>query len=767
MIPSLKTETYMKKIIVCITLLGLLWSCNTTKNIPEGEYLLNSIDVKADTKKIDEAYYENFARQRPNNKIRLGIYNMAGQDTSKWLNRFIQKLGQAPVIYSPQLTGASITQIRRELNNQGYLRAEVDTTLKAGDKKMNVTYNIQNNGIYTIRNYEYTINNPTISRSLVPARKYTSIQPGVVLNQENLEGSREHLTSYLRNIGYYNFSKEYLYFRVDSTLNSHQADVFLSLYQPRDSVTFKKFRIRNVTVLSGYDAAARGNRRIFANPDTTMYNGIKIIRGTNKFLRNSTIYRNNFIYPGAYYSDRAFTRTTGAFNGIGAVRQTNIVYNPIITNPNDTIQYVDAQITLSQANTHYFQAELQGTNSAGDLGVAPNLTYQHQNLFNGAEIFNVRLRGAYEFISNSSNDVSNSNYWEYGIDLSLSFPQFLFPWLKRSWREQPSASTQITLGLNNQHRKEYTRQFFNAGLIYRWTSYHNQLSHALSLWDINYVRMPSISDEFREYLNNPDPAFATIRESYKDVLISSTKYGITYTNSYNRFRRVPRNQITIRANLDVSGLLPRLATSFYEAKKDSTGKKQIFGTAYAEYVKADLSFAQTHRINTKSSFAYRIGLGVATPFGNSDVLPFESRYFSGGANSVRGWSTRALGPGSISDKENNFVNRVGDIKLDLNIEYRRKLTDLFELAGFVDAGNIWTIRDYEAQPNGKFKFSEFYKEIALAYGTGLRIDLDFLLLRLDFGFRAYDPGRESGKKWVLPNFKGNRFAWHFGIGYPF
>lgn len=762
----------MRKILFCIIVLSIFWSCNTTKNIPEGQYLLNNYNIKADSKKIDAVFLEDYVRQQPNNKLRLGIYNMAGEDTTKWMNRFIQKLGQAPIIYSPQLTGISMTQLRQQLNNQGYLRAKVDTTLQAKDNKMSVTYNIQNNGIYKIRNYVYSIDNPEISKSLAPARKYTSIQSGVDYNQDNLESSREHLTSYLRNIGYFNFSKEYFYFKVDSTLNSHQADVYLSLYEPKDSTAFKKFRIRNVSVLSGFDAMRRDNRRVFVEPDTSEYKGIKIIRGTNNFLRNSTIYRNNYLRPGRWYSDMAYTRTTGAFNGMSIVKQTNIIFAPVKGSPNDTVQYLDAQITLAPGNPHFLQTELQGTNSAGDFGISPSVTYQHQNLFNGGEIFKIRLRGAYEFISKSDAEESglaNKNYYEYGADASLSFPLFLFPWLKKSWREHPSASTQISVGVNNQHRKQYTRQFFNAALTYRWASSRNRLNHSLSLWNINYVRMPWASDKFRElYLDNPDPSYGMIRESYKDLLISSTSYGITYTSG-DRYGRTKKNQVTVRGNIELSGWLPRLATSLHEAKRDSTGKKQIVGISYAEFVKGDISYAQTHKLNAKTNLAFRIGLGVATPFGNSDVLPFESRYFSGGANSVRGWSTRGLGPGSMPDKGDsiNFVTKVGDIKLDLNFEYRRKLGDLFEVAGFVDAGNIWTIKDYEAQPEGKFRFSEFYKEIALAYGVGFRLDLEFLLLRLDFGFRAYDPGRPKGERWVTPNFKGDRMAWHFGIGYPF
>ncbi|MEN9919215.1 MAG: hypothetical protein RL662_1651 [Bacteroidota bacterium] len=751
---------------------SLLSSCNTTKGIPEGKYLLDDYNIKADTRKIDVTYFEDFIRQNPNSRLKLGIYNMAGQDTSKWMNRFLKKMGQPPVIYNAQQTKISATQIAKELSNQGYLRAEVDTVLKVKGKKMTVEYKIKNNGIYTIRNYEYTIDNKEIDKRLERVKRYSRVQQGSVFNQENIETSRTNLTTYLRNIGYYNFTKEHLYFKADTTLNSNQVDLFLSVHQPKDSTSFKRYKIRNVTVLSGFDPTIRGNQRIFAKPDTVNYKGLKLIYGKNNFLRGSTLYRNTYLRPDRVYSDMDYTRTMGAFNGIGVVKQTAISFKPAEHKTNDSIQYIDAQVTIAPGNTHFFQTEIQGTNSAGDLGISPSITYQHQNLFNGAEILKVRLRGAYEFISNPKfADIVDKNYYEYGGDISLSFPLFLFPWLKKSWREQPSASTQILFGLNNQSREAYTRQFFNAALTYRWTSKQNKLSHALSLWNINYVRMPWASEDFKKnYLENTLNVNAMVRESYKDQLISSTTYGITLVNSSGIYERTPRIQTVVRANVDISGLLPRLATSLHTAQRDSiSGHKQVLGIAYAEYLKGEVSLAQTRRLNGRTSFAYRFGLGVAKPFGNSSVLPFETRFFSGGANSVRGWSTRQLGPGSYSlpTDSTNLVNQVGDIKLDMSIEYRRKTSDFVELAAFVDAGNIWSMNDYKEQPEGQFKFSKFYKQMALAYGLGFRYDLSFLLIRLDFGARAYDPARQEGERWVVlkPSFR--RMAWHFAIGYPF
>lgn len=278
--------------------------------------------------------------------------------------------------------------------------------------------------------------------------------------------------------------------------------------------------------------------------------------------------------------------------------------------------------------------------------------------------------------------------------------------------------------------------------------------------------MPWVSQAFDSlYLNNSNNPL--LRESYRDQLVARTGYTITFVNGRRLNPLYPT--YTLRGSIEVSGVLPRLVTTINGAKEDDYGQKKILGVAYAEYVKGSIEYSHTFHFSKKHSLAYRLGLGLAHPYGNSDVLPFERRFFSGGANSVRGWSTRSLGPGSyrpLEDGQSDFVNQTGDMKIDLNIENRLKISSLFEFAQFIDAGNIWTLKNYSSQPGGQFSFKSFYKEIAVAYGLGLRLDLDFLLLRFDAGMRAYDPGRET-KRFVLLKPTLNKMAFHFGIGYPF
>lgn len=781
----------MRKFRTILYLFTILFfgACSTTKNVPEGEYLLDNINVRHNTKNATSDL-ETFVKQQPNSsipllgKVRLGIYNMAGQDTTKWVNRMIRKMGQAPVIYSSKQASQSATQLQKELSNQGYLNAKVDTALIVKGKRISVDYNIDGGIPYKIRNYTKTIEDTTMARimNVVPVKPL--LNKGDFFDLAMLEEERILVNKIMRNVGYYNFSKEYVYFKADTTLNSHEVDLYLNIYPAKDSLPYPRYRLDNITIVSGYTATespdrprrnttarADSTRRArtsqnpyFRNADSVEYRGLTIIRGQNKFLRSTSLYRNNYMRKGAYYSDIALTKTYEAYSKMSAVKQVNITTKP---SEKDSLNLLDATVIISPANAHWFKASLDGTNSAGDIGVAPSVAYQHQNLFNGGEQLSIRLKGAYEFITGSkSTDLLNQSYYEYGTETSLSFPLFLVPWLKKSWREMPSATTQFSVGLTNQHRPEYTREFFTMGINYGWTTYDNRLRHGLDLIDVTFVRMPWKSAEFDSlYINNNKNPL--LRESYKDQMIARTTYTATLVNG-RRFNMLYPTY-TLRGSIELAGALPRLARTLNGSKKGADGHYQLLGVSYAEYIKATFDYARTFYFSKRHSLAYHVGMGIAQPFGNSNILPFERRFYAGGANSIRGWSTRTLGPGSYKKLNNgsDFVNQAGDFALELSIENRHKLTDLFEFAEFIDAGNIWTLKDYESQQGGQLTLSDFYKEIAVAYGVGLRINLDFLVLRFDLGMRAYDPGLDSSKRFVLFKPRTSRMAFHFGIGYPF
>lgn len=751
----------------------LLVACSTTKNIPEGKFLLDQVNIKADNPIEGSSELETFIRQQPNGslpllgKIGLNIYNLAGKDTTKLFNRLIRKLGSEPVIYSPSLAATSASQLELEVKNLGYLNANVDTTLVFKKKKVKINYNIQTDLPYRVRNYTNEIKDTTILRISKMIEKRFLIHPGILFDKAILENERENLNLLFRNVGYYNFSKDYVYFKADTTLNSHQVDLYLNVYPTTDSLPHKRYKINDVTVVSGFRLRDTiPDRGYFRNPDSTRIKDFLVIRNKkNKFLRNSIVNRNNYLRKGMYYSDYLLSRTYENFNGLGAIQQTNINLFP----SKDSLNLLDATIILTPANAHWFSAALEGTNAAGDFGVAPSVSYRHQNFFNGAEVFAVKLRGAYEFITGGEKeDLLSQNYFEYGVETSMTFPRFLFPGLRTKWTEQTGSFTKFSLGLTVQKRREYTRQFFNGTLGYGWDSKDRAIHHNFDLMDVNYIRMPFVSEKFRDQYLTDESKNQLLRASYENQLVARTSYSFTYVMK-PRFSK-NTNVSTIRGLIEVAGALPRVITTLSGAKANDAGSKSLFGVVYAEYVKGTGDFSRTIRLSSTHNIAFHTAFGAAYPYGNRDVLPFERRFFAGGSNSIRGWQTRSLGPGSyksVKGGSNDFVNQTGDLKLEASIETRHKLTEMFEVAGFLDAGNIWTIKNYEGQPNGQFELNRFYKEIAVAYGLGLRFDLGFLLLRLDLGARAYDPGLDQSKRFVLLKPRTSRMALHFGIGYPF
>lgn len=762
----------MKKYTFYIFLLFLLGACDAAKRVPDGSYLLNKVAIKTDTKGIGESELKPYLRQRPNSsilllgRVRLHMYNIPEND-STWLNRQLRKFGEPPVLYSDRLTGLSMEQIRLQMNNKGYLNAEVDTAVVKKNKKANVTYTVTGHDPYLVRTFNDTIRSAdtTIYNILNERKKLEILGEQDIYDQEELQKASIAMAAELRNNGYYNFSKDNFYYLVDSTLGSYQVDITLGMNNPTDSTLHKQYRIRNVTVFNGVDPIILRDSTRHYKLDTVQYRSMQVISLKDRFLLPQAIYYNTLIRPGRLYSDRMVERTYSSLNLLGPVSQTNINLTPVQQNDSS---FLDADISILPGNLHFMQLGVDGTNTAGDFGVATNLTYEHRNFLKGGERFRVRLNGAYEFMSaNDNTDFLNQSYYEYGSEVSLSIPQLLLPWIMKRLKDQPSASTEFAVGVNFQNRPEYLRQFFNFSSKLQWSRMNWRLTNVVEPLAITYVRMPRVSDKFKEYYLNEDQN-PILKASYEEQLIVRSTYTVSFTNF--RFNDIPRFPFRARGGIEVAGHLPRLIAALGGSQKEKDGRKEIFRIPYSEYVKGDIDFAPTYRFDDYNILAGHIGLGLAYPYGNSSVLPFEKRYFGGGANSVRGWSTRTLGPGTYNRNIQgaDFARKVGDIKLDLSLEFRRKLTKLFEVATFIDAGNIWTIKDYGEQPGGLFEFKEFYKELAASYGLGLRLDLNFLLLRLDAGMKAHNPALLKGERWTIfkPQFKRD-FALHFAIGYPF
>lgn len=431
---------------------------------------------------------------------------------------------------------------------------------------------------------------------------------------------------------------------------------------------------------------------------------------------------------------------------------------------------LDVYILLSRNKKQSITLDVEGTNSEGDLGFGVGATYQHRNLARGSQLFTARLRMNYESLSGSFNGLINDRYTEYAGEVGITFPRFEFPFAPLSMRQRFNVTSELAISGNYQERPEYTRIISGAAWKYKWVNRTNTRRHEFDLIDINYVYLPERTNDFLDAIAPDNPL---LRYSYEDHFIMSMGYRYYNSNkripsAVGRTRGIQPMVYTIRASAETAGNLLYLGSRILAHRPDD-GVYEVFNTRFSQYVKGEVDYALTRNFDHRHSLAFHVGAGIGFPYGNSRVLPFEKRFYAGGANGVRGWGVRTLGPGSYNSHNSvtYFMNQCGDIRFDMSVEYRAKLFWVLEGGAFIDAGNIWTIHNYENQPGGMFHFDTFWKQIAWSYGIGLRMDFNYFLLRLDLGIKAYNPA-EGQERWPLLHFDWHRnTAVHFSVGYPF
>jgi len=721
----------------------ILSSCSASRDLPEGQVMLNKVSVVADGKysDVNPSQLKNYVRQKGNSrwfsavKIPLGVYAMAGEDTTKWINRTLRNMGEAPVVYDTLQARLSCENLQRALQNLGYLDSQVELYTEVKGKKLNAVYVLHPGAPYFIRNVSYEIQDSLIARLM--AGDVHKLNQGDKLNVDNLNQERSRITEYLQDNGYFRFHKEFINFRVDTVQSTHKADVTLLLRPYRTSdiqdTLHTRYTIRNIDYASG-------------DPQDSVIH-----------LRKNVLRENTFIREGKPYSASGLQNTYNHFGRLGAVKYTNISFEQ---DPDSALLDAHLQLQTNKPSTLSFQPE--GTNTAGDLGAAASLTYENRNLFRGSESFSVQVRGAYEAIRGLEG-YSNQDYIEYSVESRLSFPRFMMPFLSSEARRRTIATSELSLTYDTQNRPEFHRRVLSAGWRYKWSPLSSRNQYQFDLLNLNYVFMPWISDTFRkEYLDNPTNYNAILRYNYEDLFIMKTGFGFSYNDG----------KTAIKTNIETAGNLLSLGSAIFGGNKDDLNQYKVFNIAYAQYIKGDIDYTHHLISGYNDQLVFHVGLGIAYPYGNSTILPFEKRYFSGGANSVRGWSVRSLGPGRYKDKDGNinFITQTGDIKLDLNLEYRTHLFWKFGGALFIDAGNIWTIRDYPSQPDGQFQIQNILKDLAVSYGLGLRLNFDYFIIRFDMGMKAVNPAYKTEDENHFPLIHprlSRDFAFHFAVGLPF
>lgn len=778
----------MKKayFFIIALILVLFSACSPVKYVADGDFLLDDVKMDIKNTQLKENDAESYVRQQPNLKIfglfraHLRLYSLSGKDTTKRINRALRKMGEPPVIYNSMMRIQSERQIEKYYRAKGFMNAKASSDVEFKKKRAVVTYHVNEGEPFRIDNIEFDYRGDTAIKKIVETDRFyeSKLKQGMLFDSDELDAERNNMSSLLRRRGYFYFTKDYISYTADTTVGDHKVDVTLELKPfsktqsdgTRVDVPHSQFKIGDISVVT-LDKPNVSFSDLMAYDSVRSEEGILIKYLNRPFLRSSVIEDNVMFGSGELYNSFRSDFTLSKFNSLGIVRAAYVNFNDKHNDANE----VDCQITLSPTKTKSVSANVEATTTSGDFGFGGTLGWSHHNIFRGSECLTFKLSYSQEAISGM--DITDDKIRDFGASVTLAIPRVMFPFLTRDFKRRINANTELNASFNVQ-QMGYKRDQLNFGWKYMWQR-RRFYNFTIDFLDYSLVRMAD-ADAFRnKYFNehtNP-----ILLYNYTDHQILCTGFGYTFDNMSSK--RV-LNKKLFKASFETGGNTFHLFKDVFHYKENAIGQRKIFGVPYSQYVKTELEYAFNQYINEKCRMVYHAKIGGALPYGNSDGVPFEKRFYAGGASGVRGWAVRTLGPGKFPSS-NDYIAQTGDLNLLLNMEYRIKLFWKLELGIFADAGNVWTIHEYDDQQGGAFYLNEFYKQIALAGGTGLRIDFSYFLIRFDLGLKFHDPSRISdGSEWrinhhrcdaecevdpkchVRMNWKDD-FSFHFAVGYPF
>ena len=724
----------MKRILLYISIAILATtalSCSTTRALQDGEFRLakNKVEI-TNSKEFNPNVLTPYIKQKHRGWTPMQyVYNWTNGKNSRW-DRFVQKIGVAPVIYNPDMVDSSIENMTNHLDYLGYYSSDIESTIKVKRRNVSVTYKVHLGKQYPIKDIEIVLpGGGEFAKDFIADSASMSIVPGSFLSEASLEKESVRSSQSMRNKGYYTFSKNHFFFEADTLSIPDTALLKLTVNEytrnesPSDAKPIRKFYFDSVSL----------------NYPQSLKIRTKVLKGLNTII------------PGELYRESTVSNTYTRLSSLRTFSGVNIGMEQTDTNK------VNSTISLTQSKMQGFKVNLETSiNSSGLFGISPQLSYYHKNIFRGGEWLNLSFMGNFQFKFNE-----NVRSDEFGVSAGLSFPKF-FP-LPYSLFKEAVPRTDVNFSYNYQNRPEYTRNIISTSYGYIG-NVKSRFFYQYYPLQMNIVNLFNLDQEFYNTLAN-DPFLRNAYQNHFDlgsgcILYYTTNSEAIPTTTYF----YSRLQMDIAGNV-LSAFKPLMA-------KDANGSGMIWNTPFSQFVRAELTLGRTWVFGKKEnqSIATRLVAGAGYAYGNSSALPFEKHFYGGGANSLRGWQARTVGPG-LSQLDNSFVipNQTGDMRLEANIEYRFNL--FWKLAGavFVDAGNVWTLQGADNEENALSRFSldTFGESIAANWGAGIRLNFGFLLLRVDMGVRVHDPAREH--KWVAPDqwFKGDGYALHFGVGYPF
>jgi outer membrane protein assembly factor BamA len=765
----------------------LFASCKSTKLVGDDEYLLNNVIIQSDNPNIDEEDLEASIKQMPNRKT-LGIfkfhlwtYNLTHpKDTSKHPPKFITRIGEVvgepPVIYNPSLHYKSMRNLENYLQKKGYYEFEIDDSLIVNEnqaKKATLRFQISPGKPYTINSISYDIIDPFVKDIILEDTSKSIVKAGDIFDMDLLLKERERILTQMKNSGYYYFGQSNIHYYADTTNFNSKVDIRLSIKKSFDAdryfleEIFTRQRIKKVFIYVNFNRGkyAVEKEGYLQTLDTVYFKDFVFLVDGELKIKPEVILQANFIKPGDDYNQKEVKQTQKSLSALKQFKTISIQfkasedYRREVWNAENP--YLDAHIYLSPSNRQSYTAEAEGTNSSGNFGLAGVLTYQNRNIFRGAEIFSAKFMGSLQTLAGDEDlEERFLNTFEFGTELKLDVPKLMLPLQSERFIKEHNPSTSFRLSFNHQNRPDYTRTLGSASFGYQWQSKNDFFIHRFNPIEYYTVKIFNFDPGFREQIDS-----LYIRYSFENQLITAMSWDMVFNNQNIK---KTKNHWYIWTNLETSGNLMRAFGPTLNLPTSSSNAYKLFDLEFAQYIKADIDARFYQEIDKHQNLVYRAYIGAGIPFGNSTQgLPFVKKYYIGGANDIRAWQVRTLGPGTYSGGA--LFNQIADMKLLFNLEYRFDLIAFLKGALFVDAGNIWALDKSDDREGALFNPNTFYKEIALGTGLGLRFDFSFFILRFDFGMPLYDPAYPENERWLstFDELELNDFTLNFGIGYPF
>lgn len=778
------------KFVALTVMVGVLGSCTAKRFVPDGKKLVhkNRIEINPKSSALSKSDLSLLIGQAPNqhflgSRFGLWTYYMTENRKDKKLWNWVNvKFGQPPVYYDQQSANASSMQMSRYLHNLGYFNNTVSFEPKIHSKTLTVIYKIHPSLPYTINDLQYSIQDSAIAALFYRRIDESLLKTGESYNAYKMDDERDRITNQLRNEGYFYFTKDHIVYEVDSNLQSRSVNINLRIENRSLPVagggvslqSHRQYYIRHLNIYPNHQPFQQSSMP----PDTLLHRfrpkGLqdsvvfRLFSNGNPRIRPQAFHQIIQIHPGELSSLRATRQTYKGLTNLRIFRASNITFDTTGSRLNtDSIapaQWVDCNIYLQRSKVHSYTIDLEGTNSGGDPGIRGSLVYSNKNLFRGAELFRLRLNGGFEAqrlsaanLPEGDNKSNIFNTTEIGLDVSINFPRFLSPISFGRITRDYQPKTNLVFGFGSQVRPNYERTILRTAFGYDWMS-SNTISHLFSPVNLSSVKV-NPSPGFEAFLNQLTNR--RLKDQYSNHLIFSLKYSFIFNNqNINRLR----DFMYFRFNIESSGNLLALFNKS-DLYSFNDGHYELLGIRYAQFMRFDNDFRYYKVLSENNRLVFRTMLGIGLPYGNSSELPFERSFYAGGANGMRGWQFRQLGPGSYSDTLS--IERTGDIHLEANFEYRFPIYSYLKGAFFVDAGNIWYLRNRSDMPGSSFRPESFYKEIAMDAGLGFRLDLSFFVFRLDAALPLRDPAKVESERWRFNDLKLRNTVWNFGIGYPF